>query len=72
MTNASKSKRFRFWPAPAAELTDVGIYCVKQMFSIDMVVLKSSYLKMTQLYLTDSFFFPICWEERGRWNLSTR
>lgn len=72
MPNASKSKRFPFWAAPAAGPTGVGIYCVKQMFSSDMVVLKSSYLKMTQPYLTHSFFFHICWEERGRWNLNTR
>lgn len=63
---------FLIWPASTVEFTGVGIYYVKQMSSIDMVVLKSSYLKMTQPYLTHSFFLRICWEKRERWNLNTK
>lgn len=63
---------FLFCPAFTAELTGGGIYYVKQMSSIDMVVLKSSYLKMTQPYLTRSFFLRFCWEKRERWNLNIR
>lgn len=63
---------FLIWPASTAEFIGVGVYYVKQMSSIDMVVLKSSYLKMTQLYLTHSFCLCICWEKRGRWNLNMR
>lgn len=55
-----------FCPEFIAELTGGGIYYVKQMSSIDMVVLKSSYLKMTQPYLTHSVFLHFCWEKRER------
>lgn len=51
-------------PLHVAEFMSVGIYYVKQMSSIDMVVLKSSYLEMTQPYLTHSFFLRILLGEK--------
>ena len=59
MPHASKSKCFPSGSAPIAELSDVGIYYGKKMSSIEMVVFKSSHLKMTQTYLTYPFLLNL-------------